>query len=355
MSAVAGYGAVPLQARHFLLTAAASLWVGFLINVVSLLLQPEGFFDPPAESLWAATSWAQWGIFSIVILEAARRFPITRAKWARMLALHALLAVVTVALYLVNGLLIRRGLGLIPPGADLLSIFTMRFSGALLFFGLPNYAGVTAAAHVFHYLQRAKQESLMATQLEARLAAADLEIVRRQIQPSFVFETLASIETSLETNADRAEEIILRLADFLRLTLRDSARETSSVAEQLDVLQSYLNVRRASGVDCPVDLRPDDRVLGLRLRSFALPGFVTRVAALQPWREGLAVRLRPAQAGLELSFSGAPGAAGTLDAIEGLAGSCFGDGAFVRTELDAGHRDIREIMVRIPAAETAHA
>jgi hypothetical protein len=338
-------GVIPeLRARHVALTVGASLWLGLIVNSFCLVLQPETFFDPPTEAIWAALSWVLWGVIGVFILAGARRFRIARDNWPRRLVLHLFFCALMVVFYIMTALVIRQALGLISPNANLASMIFRRFPSAIVMVGIPIYAGLTAAAHVLHYVERARQEALTAMQLEGRLAATELEIVRRQLQPSFVFETLGSIESSLATDAERAEEIILRLADFLRLTLRDAKTETSSVVEQLDVLQSYLNVRRASGLSCPVDVRADDRILSATLHSFALTGFVTRLMAMPPWRDGMFVRLRRGEAGLEVSVAGAAGVMELHERIEGIARSCFGEEASVRSVPG-------EVTIRVPAGE----
>ncbi len=110
--------------------------------------------------------------------------------------------------------------------------------GALLYLvsvGL-HYAALAAAAS-----SQAEKNAA-----EARMLAreAELEALRIQINPHFLFNSLHSISALATTDGARAREMCIRLADFLRSSLGFGRRESISLGDELSLACSYLEVER---------------------------------------------------------------------------------------------------------------
>ena len=99
-----------------------------------------------------------------------------------------------------------------------------------------HYAALAAAASA----EAEKRES------EARMLAreAELQALRIQINPHFLFNSLHSISALATLDGARAREMCIRLADFLRSTLGLGKRESSPLREELLLARSYLEVER---------------------------------------------------------------------------------------------------------------
>jgi len=76
--------------------------------------------------------------------------------------------------------------------------------------------------------------------LEAQLAQAQLQALKMQLHPHFLFNTLHSISALVHKNADAADKMIARLGDFLRLTLENSGAQEVSLGQELEFLKCYL-------------------------------------------------------------------------------------------------------------------
>src|SRR5262249_13687456 len=81
-------------------------------------------------------------------------------------------------------------------------------------------------------------------QLETRLAQAQLEALKMQLHPHFLFNTLNSISALLHKDVETADKIIARLGDFLRMTLRKFTPQEITVAQELGFLKCYLDIER---------------------------------------------------------------------------------------------------------------
>jgi len=72
--------------------------------------------------------------------------------------------------------------------------------------------------HAIEYYRRYRLRELASSQLETRLAQAQLDVLRMQLQPHFLFNTLHAISALLYRDPESADRMIARLSDFLRLT-----------------------------------------------------------------------------------------------------------------------------------------
>ncbi len=82
-------------------------------------------------------------------------------------------------------------------------------------------------------------------QLETRLAQAQLQALRLQLQPHFLFNTLNTISSVLYEDPRVADEMIARLSDLLRATLRETGRQEVTLEEELRFLDLYVEIMRA--------------------------------------------------------------------------------------------------------------
>jgi LytS/YehU family sensor histidine kinase len=108
--------------------------------------------------------------------------------------------------------------------------------------GLTIYWATVAVAHALHYYRGLREGEAKAGQLAAQLAQAQLQALKMQIHPHFLFNTLNSIAALLHKDVEAADKMIARLGDFLRLTLKRSDTQTVDFGQELEFLKCYLNI-----------------------------------------------------------------------------------------------------------------
>ncbi len=89
-----------------------------------------------------------------------------------------------------------------------------------------------------------KDERLRNAQLETKLAQSQLQVLRMQLQPHFLFNTLNAISALVLADPPQAKLMIARLSDFLRLTLEERHAQQVPLSREMQFLESYLGIQK---------------------------------------------------------------------------------------------------------------
>ncbi len=105
---------------------------------------------------------------------------------------------------------------------------------------------------------RVERERLLV--LQKTLAESQLAQLRAQLQPHFLFNALNTISSLMQTDVERADRLLARLADLLRASLAASGRQTNSLREEIKLLELYAAImqeRFAGRVSLHWNIAPD--------------------------------------------------------------------------------------------------
>jgi len=121
-----------------------------------------------------------------------------------------------------------------------------------------------------------------------RATRAELQFLRAQISPHFVYNALTAIEAFVRSDPDRARELLVGFADFTRYSF-STFGTTTTLAEELRLVDIYLDLERARfGERFRVTLRVAPEVLSVELPSLILQPLVENALrhGLEPARSG---------------------------------------------------------------------
>ncbi len=104
------------------------------------------------------------------------------------------------------------------------------------------YCVLVVLQQALTYYEDIQEKEIKASQLETQLAQAQMQALKMQLQPHFLFNTLNAIVTLVHKNPDQAEEMIVRLSNFLRLTLMSSGKQIVALKEELSFVKAYLEI-----------------------------------------------------------------------------------------------------------------
>lgn len=79
---------------------------------------------------------------------------------------------------------------------------------------------------------------------EKVVVLSQLKQLQSQIEPHFLFNTLATINVLIESDSEKAKLMLEKLTDLLRVTLKNSRTEQSTIAQEVDLLDAYLNIQK---------------------------------------------------------------------------------------------------------------
>jgi sensor histidine kinase YesM len=234
--------------------------------------------------------WFLWALLSPFIFWLARRFPIGRRAGVRNLLVHISASVLVSLLHALIYLCFMIAFD-DEYAKEIASMGGLLSDLVKLSFGLRfvSYCLILTVSHALDYYRQFQEGVLKATQLEAQLAQAQLQALKMQLHPHFLFNTLNSIAALLHKDVEAADKMIARLGDFLRLTLENSGAQEVTLKEELEFLRCYLEIERIRFQDrLTAHLEIDPQALDAQVPNLILQPIVENAI-----RHGIAPRSAP--------------------------------------------------------------
>lgn len=235
------------QAGKWLIVWGAWTFVGFFLSSQNYVqYQTVGMSVP----FWRILSWQLfsgyvWFALSPIIYWLARKFPFEKGKWRTSLPAHLVAGVIVSLFQLSIDAFILPKLGYMSNLPQSGYLETYRHNIALnLHFAVAIYWAVLGIYQAVRYYQKARERELQTTQLEARLAQTRLQVLKFQLQPHFLFNTLNTISELVYKDPESADRMITNLSDLLRLSLEKLEVQEVSLQQELDFLQKYVEIEQ---------------------------------------------------------------------------------------------------------------
>jgi two-component system, LytTR family, sensor kinase len=193
---------------------------------------------------WAFTDWYEFALLMPVIFWMCRKFRFERRAWARGLAI-----------YLCAGLLFAGVHALMCAAADVLQgwvtakpvVFAKSLRGILAnrtHYNLAVYAVIVCGWYAWDYYRKFREREAQAAELAGRLAQAQLQALRMQLNPHFLFNTLNAISSLMLKDVVAANKMLSRLGELLRLTLEKSDQQEVPLQQEIEFLRRYLEIEQ---------------------------------------------------------------------------------------------------------------
>jgi two-component system, LytTR family, sensor kinase len=185
-----------------------------------------------------------WALATPVILWLGRRFPFERGKWPASAAIHLLISVTFVFLidlgFAYHSSNVRPEANPLP----LLTVAARLFVWWVLADGMLYWVVLTLGYAVEHY-RRFRERELTASQLETQLVEADLQALKMQLHPHFLFNALHTIGSLVRTGErDNAVRVVAGLGDLLRRVLDGAAQQEVPLKQELEFIRNYLDIEQ---------------------------------------------------------------------------------------------------------------
>ena len=215
---------------------------------IYLETEAEGMGHSPWRVLsWGILMWLAWAPLTPAIVWLARRCSLIGETWKSSLFAHVpaffLMSVIHSAASTAITLSVKPfdDMGTSPTAfwPRFLSRVKGSFASDLLVYG-----GIVGICYALDYYRKYREREVLATRLEAQLAQAQLDSLRMQLHPHFLFNTLNSIVGLVRDNKNTAAvSMLVGLSDLLRHTLEHSARQEVELREELNFIKLYLSIQ----------------------------------------------------------------------------------------------------------------
>jgi two-component system, LytTR family, sensor kinase len=182
---------------------------------------------------------------------------------------------------------------------------------------------IIIAVNALVYYRRFRAGELEQASLKTQLAQAQLKALKMQLHPHFLFNTLHSISSLILEDPPKANSMIARLGDFLRLTLEHSNRQLVTLKEEMAFVRCYLEIEQVRfGDRLTVNLAVDPATEIAQVPHLILQPVVEN--AIQhaiapraaPGRIEIEARRLDSRLRIEVNDTG-PGITGPVDSAEG--------------------------------------
>lgn len=186
-----------------------------------------------------------WMALSPIVVRAGAWAGFEARQWFRALAVHLPCYAVVALLHhwvFLNAYW-RWGSSIFTAGRPLDAVLRTSLPWRL-HDGLVVYGLLVLSLYLIHHVRKGDFERETRLELEAMLARAQLQNLRMQLQPHFLFNTLNAVSALVGEDPIRAKIMIARLGNFLRLTLEDTQGSETTLREELRLLEAYLDIQR---------------------------------------------------------------------------------------------------------------
>ena len=188
-----------------------------------------------------------------LIVRAAQRFPLERGRRLRSLEVHFFVALVFSFLTLFAHKLV-----FCPKGARYFHCVLYYRAEAWMarWFALDYfiYGAIVAGIWAVDAINATRRRQMQVSAMERDLASAELRLMNAQIRPDMLIDSFRSIASQVVSDPARAEKRITLLADYLRLNVRTVGANDLTVADDVELLRSWVAMTHESD---PVEVTTD--------------------------------------------------------------------------------------------------
>lgn len=191
-----------------------------------------------------ATGWLIRALVALPFFAWIRMHPIG-AAWRRDVPKHA---AAMVAFVIVENVVCWSAERLLPylKQHTLAEVFASETHLDVLTYGV--LLGAVQTRTYWRELRRREEEArelaLAAARLQTQLAEARLAALRTQLQPHFLFNALHAISALIHTDPEKADRMVERLSDLLRLVVEHDGRPLVPLREELEIVDRYLAIQQ---------------------------------------------------------------------------------------------------------------
>lgn len=239
---------VSVWRRRVALFAGATVLASLSFSQMWLGYRAEGTSVPLLfMALWAVTPWYFWAAVAPWVAWLGIRAPLMRGNLLRAVPTHlgaalglGLASTVVVVLLLFAADAVPEEMAAVSVWGIILFVSTWQLTINLL-----SYAAILGGSYAIDFYRRYQERELAASQLSQQLANAQLQALRMQLNPHFLFNAMNTVAMMVRKHEnDDAVRTLAELSDLLRYVLEDTRSQEVSLRQELDFIRQYLAIEQ---------------------------------------------------------------------------------------------------------------
>jgi len=267
-----------------------SRWVQWILYVV--IWTAVGLFFASYSSLWgrviykSPVTWDYalktnlsfyyiWACIAPLVLWLGKRYRFERGTRTISLLVHVPTSLILSTFQLVIAEIVVQSFS--PEPLHLFEAFRAIQLTFVVYYHINvlTYWAILGVGYGRQYYRKFRDREIRAAQLEAQLTQAQLQALKMQLHPHFLFNTFNTISSLMHRNVDAADGVLARLGDLLRYSLHNVGVQEVTLREELDFLQRYLEIEQTRFEDrLRVKISVDPDVLDFMVPNLILQPLV---------------------------------------------------------------------------------
>lgn len=159
----------------------------------------------------------------------------------RSVATYAATGLILIPLWMLVGFAILRSL--VPADDDYFYFLNVSFITRVAT-GVLFYGAVLLIYHLFIYSRQLQERRLNESRLNLLVKESELNVLRSQLNPHFLFNSLNSVSSLTLSDPEKARDMIIKLSEFLRYALRYEQQDKTRLPEELRNIGLYLEIEK---------------------------------------------------------------------------------------------------------------
>ncbi len=235
--------------RQRLRLRLALIATGWSLGVVQAIFEGTSYLLQGRPIPWAnmGWNWLTYGLSALLLpwlVERARANPFERERWRRQIPALVGRVVMAVAIEATAWSLLRKTAEWAGGKPYDMTILWRALLGGDFLLNVYLFAAFSIGAGAVEASRRLHERNLAAARLESELATARLRLLKAQLNPHFLFNTLNTVSALVERDPRQAHRTISRLSDFLRVLLDAAGQEEVTLEQELEHLSLYVGIQQ---------------------------------------------------------------------------------------------------------------
>jgi len=182
-----------------------------------------------------------FALLGLIVWYPTRYIPFRKEAWFYSILAHVMAGIVIIAIWLILTVGILRALF----GSD--EMYNSYLSSSVFwrgFIGVMVYLMIVLIYYLVSYARSLRERAQAEEKLKTLVKESELNMLKAQINPHFLFNSLNSISSLIISNPEEAREMTIRLADFLRYSLKHRENEFVTLEEEMVRMKDYLSIEK---------------------------------------------------------------------------------------------------------------